>query len=354
MPDTIDSTLKALEKEFGAGTVRRSSVVEDIVLNKTGSINLDMALGGGFPAGKIIEIYGPEMSGKTTIALIHVAEFLRTHLEDYAVFIDLERALDPDLLDAYGIDRNRFLIAYPVCAEQAFDMMVRWASLENCKIIILDSIAALCPITELTDEMEKQTMGLVARVIGKGLRKLVPVAYKNSCEIIFINQLRATMAMYGSPETTPGGRALKFAASQRLDVRKGEPIEDSKIKEIIGHQVRIKVQKNKVSIPFKQCTFNLIYGVGVEKETEIADMLIITGKIQKGGAWLKFVDEEGKPLVRKLPRDLITEDQETINLTFQGKDSLVNYLKLDESFYNLMEKWCYGEEITQKQITNEI
>lgn len=352
MADIMQGILNKLGKEFGDDSIIRSSDVEELKFNKTGSVNLDMALGGGFIEGRILEIYGPYMTGKTTIAILHAAEIQKEYPEGYVVFLDVERAINPNLLDAYGIVRDRFIIAKPNSAEQAFNMMERFASLENVKVVILDSIAALCPIVEVTEDNEKATMGLAARVIGKGLRKVLPVAYKSGCEIILINQLRATMSLYGAPETPPGGAAIRYFSSQMIDVRKGDPILDNNTKEQIGHTVKVKVTKNKAAVPFKNATFNLIYGVGVEKESEVADMLIESGLIVKSGGWFKFVDDEDKPIIRNLPETLIVDDNTTIALNFHGQPALVNYLKLDTDFYNLMYKMVYGEVVTLDQIRN--
>ena len=315
--DALDETLKQIQKLFGKGAVMRLGEREavDVDAIPSGSLLLDEALGvGGYPKGRIIEIFGPESSGKTTLALHAIAECQKNG--GRAAFIDAEHAIDPIYAKNLGVDINELILSQPDNGEQALEIAEMLAGSGSINLIVVDSVAALVPQAELDGEMGDSSVGLQARLMSKAMRKIAGILNKKECAVIFINQLREKVGvMYGNPETTSGGRALKFYASIRIDIRRTEAIKQGS--EIIGNTCRVKIVKNKVSPPFKQCEIDIIYGQGISKEAEVLDRAVELGFIKKAGAWFEYNG----------------------NKIAQGRDAAKLYLKENESVYNeLLEK----------------
>ncbi len=311
----LDEALKEIKKAYGDGAImklgERNKTDMDVI--SSGSIAIDKALGiGGYPRGRIIEVYGPESSGKTTVALHAIAEVQKKG--EKAAFIDAEHAIDPEYARKLGVNIDELILSQPDYGEQAMSIVEILVKSEAVSLIVVDSVAALVPQAELEGEMLDSQMGLQARMMSKALRKITGYLNKSDCSIIFINQLREKMATigYGSPETTPGGRALKFYATIRLDVRRVETLKTSN-SEYYGNKVNIKVVKNKVAAPFKTATVDILFGEGISKEGEILDLAVENGVIGKSGAWYDYNGEriaQGKENARKYLKEhpVVAED----------------------------------------------
>ena len=312
---TLDLAISQIEKQFGQGSIMRLG--EDTIIKidgiSTGSISLDAAIGiGGAPRGRITEIYGPESSGKTTLALHIVAEAQKTG--GYAAFIDAEHAMDPDYAKKLGVDIENLLISQPDTGEQALDIcetLVRSSALD---VIVIDSVAALVPKAELDGDMGDTHVGLQARLMSQALRKLTGTVAKSRTSVIFINQIRHKIGvMFGSPETTTGGNALKFYASLRLDIRRIAQIKEGE--QVVGSRTRVKVVKNKVAPPFKSTEFDIMYGEGISYEGDLLDLAVQADIVNKTGAWYSFNNEK----------------------IGQGRENAKRYLKENENVCNEIE-----------------
>ena len=326
----LETTLAQIERSFGAGSIMRlgDAANASIEAISTGSLSLDLALGiGGVPKGRIIEIYGPESSGKTTLALHILASAQKSG--GTAAFIDAEHALDPVYAKNLGVDIDNLLISQPDTGEQALeitDALVRSGAVDA---IVIDSVAALVPRSEIEAEMGDSVVGLQARLMSQALRKLTGSINKTNCVVIFINQLREKIGvMYGNPETTTGGRALKFYASVRLDVRRVETL--SVGGEKIGNHTRVKVTKNKVAPPFREAEFDIIYGEGISRSSELVDAALKMGLIDKAGSWFTFRDQR-----------------------LQGKDSVKDYLKQNPEIADELEAEVKAKMLSRNADTVE-
>ena len=332
----LKTAMDQIEKQYGKGAVMRlgenaSMAVEHI---RTGSLTLDLALGiGGIPKGRIIEIYGPESSGKTTVALHCVAEVQKTG--GTAAFIDVEHALDPVYASALGVDIDSLLVSQPDSGEQALEIAEALVRSGAIDIIVIDSVAALVTKAEIEGDMGDSHVGQLARLMAQALRKLTGALSKTGCAAIFINQLRDKIGViYGSSETTTGGRALKFSASVRIDVRRVESLKENG--ELIGSRTRAKIVKNKVAPPFKEAEFDIMYGKGVSHEGEVVDIGVKTGVLVRSGAWFYYGDTrlgQGRDNVKKLfteNKELCEEIENKIIAYYEAEKSKKNAPKEDE------------------------
>ena len=331
----IDAALAQIERQFGKGAVMKlggDNPIPNIEPISTGSLSLDIALGiGGFPKGRIIEIYGPESSGKTTIALQTIAQSQKNG--GACAFVDAEHALDPGYARKLGVNLDELLISQPDHGEQALeitDTLVRSGAVD---VVVVDSVAALTPKNELEGDMGDSNMGLHARLMSQAMRKLTSSIARTNCTVIFINQLRMKIGvMFGNPETTTGGNALKFYSSVRLDIRRIGALKDRD--DIIGNQTKVKVVKNKVAPPFKEVTFDILYGEGVSMEGELIDLGVAAGIVDKAGAWFSYGDqrigqgrENAKAFLKENP-DVAEEIKQQVlesagvidNMTYEGND----------------------------------
>ena len=335
----LAAALSQIEKQFGKGSIMRmgdTDVAEDIQSVSTGSLGLDIALGiGGLPRGRVIEIYGPESSGKTTLTLSVIAQMQK--LGGTAAFIDAEHALDPQYAQKLGVNVSELLISQPDTGEQALeiaDMLVRSGSVD---IVVIDSVAALVPKAEIEGEMGDSHMGLQARLMSQALRKLTGNIKRTNTMVIFINQIRMKIGvMFGNPETTTGGNALKFYASVRLDIRRTGAIK--KGDEVIGSETRVKIVKNKVAPPFKQAEFDILYGEGISREGEILELGSDLKIVEKAGAWYSYKGEkigQGKDNSREYLKEnpeVATESDALIRANAKGNlDAIVKTVNPDDA-----------------------
>lgn len=331
---TLEQVLLDIEKQFGKGAIMKlgESGIKNIDVVSSGSIALDIALGvGGYPKGRIVEIFGPESSGKTTIALHAIAEVQKTG--GRAAFIDAEHALDPVYAKNLGVDTNELLLSQPDTGEQALEICEALVRSEAISIIVIDSVAALVPQAEIEGEMGDSHMGLQARLMSQALRKLSGAINKTNTICIFINQLRDKVGvMFGNPETTPGGRALKFYSTVRLDVRRGEQIKIGN--EVLGNKTNIKVVKNKVAPPFRTAEVEIMYGEGVSREGELVDLASNVDIIEKSGAWFNYKGEK------------LGQGKENVKLVLKNNSELLNEIteKVRKHYFNKEEKSTLKEE----------
>lgn len=324
----LETAIARIERQFGKGAIMKlGQTAFNVEAISTGSIGLDIALGiGGMPKGRIVEIYGPESSGKTTVALHVVAQAQKNNGE--AAFIDVEHALDPKYAKALGVDIDSLLVSQPDTGEQALEITEALVRSGAIDIVVIDSVAAMVPRQEIEGDMGDTHVGLQARLMSQALRKLTGIVSKTNCIVIFINQLREKVGMvYGNPETTPGGRALKFYSSVRLEIRRIESLKSGT--EIIGNRTRCKVVKNKVAPPFKDTEFDIMYGQGISKEGEIIDMGVKLNIINKSGAWFSYKD-----------------------LRWQGRDNFKEHLKEDVDLMKELDK-LIRDNLLKKDEVNE-
>lgn len=330
----LEAVLKEISKQYGEGTVMMlgESPTMDIDTISTGSLSLDIATGiGGYPLGRIIEIYGPESSGKTTLAIHAVAEAQKIGLK--AAYIDAENAFDREYASALGVDVNRLYFAQPDCGEDCLDIATKLISSGKIGICVIDSVAALIPKAELEGAMGESRVGLQARLMSQALRKMVGIIKKSNCLCIFINQIREKIGvLFGNPETTTGGNALKFYASMRLEVRKSSQIKDGD--EATANLTKVKIVKNKCAPPFRKAEFEIEYGKGINKFNEVIEMAINLDIIHKSGSWFSYDNTkigQGKQTVIEILKDnpeLFEEIEQQIILTINNK----NESKIDELF----------------------
>ncbi len=322
----LKAAIAQIEKQYGTGAIMRLGDDEIVKCEaiSTGSLTLDMALGiGGVPRGRIVEIYGPESSGKTTVALQIIAEGQKTG--GIAAFIDVEHALDPVYAQALGVDIDNLLVSQPDSGEQALEIAEALVRSGAIDVIVIDSVAAMTTRAEIEGEMGDSHVGMLARLMSQAMRKLTPVIAKSKCVAVFINQVREKIGvMYGNPEVTTGGRALKFYSSVRMEVRKGEAIKNGA--EVIGNRTRVKVVKNKVAPPFKECEFDIMYGKGISRIGEILDLATELDIIHKSGSWFSYGERklgQGRDAVKELLESDSALTQEVEKKILEMKENIV-------------------------------
>lgn len=333
----LKTAMSQIERDFGAGSIMKlgENTRMEVQAVHTGSLALDFALGiGGVPRGRIIEIFGPESSGKTTVALHILAEVQKAN--GTAAFIDAEHALDPVYAKALGVDINDLLVSQPDCGEDALEICEALARSGAVDAIVVDSVAALVPRQEIEGDMGQAMVGLQARMMSQAMRKLSGVISKSNCVVIFINQIREKVGViYGNPETTPGGRALKFFASVRIDIRKTEQLKDGT--EVYGNHVKCKIVKNKVAPPFRVAEFDILYGKGISASSEILDFAVSLDIIKKSGSWFSYNGErigQGKDSVRRMLEsnpEMMREVEEKVRaMSEQARENMEQEFELDD------------------------
>lgn len=339
----LDAAISQIEKQHGKGSVMKlgnSSNDMAVEAIPTGSLSLDIALGvGGIPRGRVVEIYGPESSGKTTVALHMIAEVQKRG--GIAGFIDAEHALDPVYAKNIGVDIDNLYISQPDFGEQALEITETFVRSGAVDIVVVDSVAALVPKAEIDGEMGDSHVGLQARLMSQALRKLTGIISKSNCVVIFINQLREKVGiMFGNPETTTGGRALKFYSSVRLDVRRIESIKQSG--DVIGNRVRVKVVKNKVAPPFREAEFDIMFGKGISKEGDLVDLAVESGVVNKSGAWYAYKGEK------------IGQGRENAKLTLANNPELMEEIDgLVREFYKVGGETAEEENVAEEKTKKE-
>lgn len=353
----LETALRQIEKQFGKGAVMRlgQNAAMQIDSISTGSLTLDMALGiGGLPRGRITEIYGPESSGKTTLALHCIAEAQKTG--GTAAFIDVEHALDPVYASALGVDIDSLLVSQPDTGEDALEITEALVRSGAIDIIVVDSVAALAPKAEIEGEMGSTHVGVQARLMSQALRKLTGSISKLNCVAIFINQLREKVGVvYGSPEVTPGGRALKFYSTVRIDVRKGEPIKNGS--EIIGSRTKAKVVKNKIAPPFKVAEFDIMYGEGISRVGELLDLAVMADVVKKSGAWFSYKETrlgQGRDKVKELFKNDPALAKEIEEETLKHKDELLGQIAKKPKGKAVKSKSAEDEESSESENTKDV
>lgn len=321
----LESAIAQIEKNFGKGAIIKLGANQTMKVDAipTGSMGLDLALGiGGVPRGRIVELYGPESSGKTTVALHIIAEAQKQGGE--VAFVDVEHALDPKYAAAVGVNVDDLLVSQPNSGEEALEIMEALVRSGAIDVVVLDSVAALTTKAEIDGNMGDSNVGQLARLMSQAMRKLTPLLSKTNCVAVFINQIREKIGvMYGNPETTPGGRALKFYSSVIIDVRKGEPIKNGT--ELIGNRTKIKVKKNKVAPPFKECEFDIIFGKGISRMGEVLDIAVELDIIKKSGSWFSYDGKklgQGRDNVKKALEENPEMLKEIEQKVMENKDAL--------------------------------
>ena len=321
----LESAIAQIEKNFGKGAIIKLGANQTMKVDAipTGSMGLDLALGiGGVPRGRIVELYGPESSGKTTVAFHIIAEAQKQCGE--VAFVDVEHALDPKYAAAVGVDVDNLLVSQPNSGEEALEIMEALVRSGAIDVVVLDSVAALTTKAEIDGNMGDSNVGQLARLMSQAMRKLTPLLSKTNCVAVFINQIREKIGvMYGNPETTPGGRALKFYSSVIIDVRKGEPIKNGT--ELIGNRTKIKVKKNKVAPPFKECEFDIIFGKGISRMGEVLDIAVELDIIKKSGSWFSYDGKklgQGRDNVKKALEENPEMLKEIEQKVMENKDAL--------------------------------
>lgn len=346
VPTDIKKLIDGINKKYGENTTQFLSEEYEMKIDtwSTGSLMLDLALGrNGYPKGYILELYGESMGGKTTLSMLGIASYQREqlmlssmepdHKERYCLFIDAEHTFDPKLAREYGVDLDRLIYVSPKTAENAIDILEAYIRSGSVGLAVVDSVPALVPSKISESSIEQQTMGLLARMMSTTMMKITGPAKLHDCSVIFINQVREKIGvMYGNPETTPGGRALPFYASVRLNIRAGEKIKVGD--DVIGHFMNVRVVKNKFAVPFKKAVFPLIYGVGVDKVDEVAQMSKLAGLVRQAGAWIRYEDEQGEVIVI-----------DGVEMKFNGHNKFVEALRDTPKLMAALEGTLRGVEL---------